>query len=93
LPVESFEIIAAGAPSRVFDEWIETLKRAGVEAKQVGIVDYDREHGHNPSPHTRGNEVYTFISTDRLEESGTFGHTESAYIEYPIAKPADRCLY
>jgi hypothetical protein len=69
LAVESFEIIAAGAPSRVFDEWVETLKRAGVEAKQIAIVDYDRAHGHNPSPHPRGNEVYVLVPAERLEES------------------------
>jgi hypothetical protein len=67
--MESFEIIAAGEPSRVFDRWVETLNRAGVEAKQIAIADYDREHGSNPIPHPRGNEVYVLVSAERLEEA------------------------
>jgi hypothetical protein len=67
--MESFEIIAAGDPCRVFDRWVETLNRAGVEAKQIAIADYDREHGYNPIPHPRGNEVYVLVSGERLEEA------------------------
>ncbi len=67
--MESFEIIGAGDPSRVFDRWVETLKRAGVEAKQIAIAEYDREHGHNPIPHPRGNEVYVVVPAERLEEA------------------------
>lgn len=67
--MESFEIIGAGDPSDVFDRWVETLKRAGVEAKQIAIVEYDREHGHNPIPHPRGNEVYVLVPSERLEEA------------------------
>ena len=67
--MESFEIIAAGDPNRVFDRWVETLKRAGVEAKQIAIAEYDREHGHNPIPHPRGNEVYVLVPAERLEEA------------------------
>jgi hypothetical protein len=37
---------------------VETLNRAGVPAKQIGIAMYDRERGHNPIPRPRGNEVY-----------------------------------
>lgn len=67
--MESFEIIGAGDPSRVLDRWVETLKRAGVEAKQITIAEYDREHGHNPIPHPRGNEVYVLVPAERLEEA------------------------
>jgi len=67
--MESFEIIGAGDPCRVFDRWVETLKRAGVEAKQIAIAEYDREHGHNPIPHPRGNEVYVVVPAERLEEA------------------------
>ena len=67
--MESFEIIGAGDPCRVFDSWVETLKRAGVEAKQIAIAEYDREHGHNPIPHPRGNEVYVLVPAERLEEA------------------------
>jgi hypothetical protein len=35
--METFEIIAAGAPCGWFDRWVETLKLAGVEAKQGRI--------------------------------------------------------
>ena len=51
--MESFEIIAAGDPNGGFDRWVETLKRAGVEAKQIAIAEYDRERGYNPIPHPR----------------------------------------
>jgi hypothetical protein len=69
LLVESFEIIAAGDPSRVFDRWVETLNLGGVEAKQIAIAEYDRGHGYNPIPHPRGNEVYVIVPTERLEEA------------------------
>jgi hypothetical protein len=45
----------------VFDQWVEKLTRAGIEAKHIAIVEYDREHGHNPTPHPRGNEVYVLV--------------------------------
>jgi len=67
--MESFEIIGAGDPCGVFDRGVETLKRAGVEAKQIAIAEYDREHGHNPIPHPRGNEVYVLVPAERLEEA------------------------
>jgi hypothetical protein len=67
--MESFEIIAAGERSLVFDRWVETLKRAGVEAKQIAIAEYDRQHGHNPIPHPRGKEVYVLVPAERLEEA------------------------
>jgi len=67
--MESFEIIGAGDRSSVFDRWVETLNRAGVAAKQIAIADYDREHGHNPTPHPRGNEMYVLVPAERLEEA------------------------
>jgi hypothetical protein len=67
--MESFEIIAAGAPCRVFDWWVEMLNRGGVEAKQIAIVEYDHEHGYNPIPHPRGNEVYVLVPSEQLEEA------------------------
>jgi hypothetical protein len=67
--MESFEIIAAGDPNRVFDRWVESLKRAGVEAKQIAIAEYDRERGYNATPHPRGKEVYVLVPAERLEEA------------------------
>jgi hypothetical protein len=67
--MEPFEIIAAGAPCGVFDQWVEKLTRAGVEAKQIAIVEYDCERGHNPTPHPRGNEVYVLVPVEHLEEA------------------------
>jgi hypothetical protein len=32
-------------------------------------AEYDREHGHNPIPHPRGNEVYVLVPAERLEEA------------------------
>ena len=69
MPMEQFEIIAAGDPCGVFDRWVETLRRAGVEAKQIAIAEYDREHGYNPTPHPRGNEVYVLVPTACLDEA------------------------
>src|ERR1700730_2332294 len=69
LHMESFEIIEAGPPNTGFDRWVETLKRAGVEAKQIAIAEYDRKHAYNPVPHPRGNEVYVLVPAERLEEA------------------------
>jgi hypothetical protein len=66
---EPFEIIASGDPNIAFDRWVETLKRAGVDAKQIAIAEYDRQHGYDPIPHPRGNEVYVLVPTERLEEA------------------------
>jgi hypothetical protein len=41
----------AGDPNSSFDRWVETLKRAGVEAKQIAIAENGRQHGYNPIPH------------------------------------------
>jgi hypothetical protein len=67
--MESFEIIAAGEPNSGFDRWVETLKRAGVQAKLIAIAEYDREHGYNPTPHPRGTEVYVLVPVERVEEA------------------------
>ncbi len=67
--MESFESIAAGQPCSVFDQWVETLVLAGIEAKLIAIADYDRVHDYNPSPHPRGDEVYVLVPADHLEES------------------------
>jgi hypothetical protein len=67
--MKSFEIIATGDPCGVFDRWVETLKRAGIEAKQLAIAEFDREHGYNTIPHPRGNEVYVLVPAERLEEA------------------------
>lgn len=65
----SFEIIAAGDPNSAFDRWVLILQRVGIQAKQMRIADYDRQQGHNPVPHPRGNEVYVLVPADRLEEA------------------------
>ena len=49
--MELFEIIAAGPPNAAFDRWVDTLKRAGIQATQIAIAAYDRERGYNPMPH------------------------------------------
>lgn len=67
--MESFEIIAAGDPNSAFDRWVDTLKGAGIQAKQIAIAEYDRENGYTPTPHPRGNEVYVLVPTERLEEA------------------------
>jgi hypothetical protein len=63
--MEPFEIIAAGDPNTGFDRWVDTLKRAGIQAKQIAIADYDRERGHNPAPHPRGNEMYVLVPAEQ----------------------------
>lgn len=67
--MESFEIIAAGDPNSGFDRWVETLRRAGIQAKQIAIAEYDRKNGYTPTPHPRGKEVYVLVPTERLEEA------------------------
>ena len=69
--MESFEIVAAGQPCTVFDRWVDALNRAGIPATQVAIADHDRERGHRPIPHPRGNEVYVLVPVERLEEALT----------------------
>jgi hypothetical protein len=48
---------------------VETLNRVGVEAKQIAIAEYGREHGHTPIPHPKGNEVYVLVPAERLQEA------------------------
>jgi hypothetical protein len=64
--MESFEIIAAGDPNSAFDRWVETLRRAGIQAKQIAIAEYDRENGYAPTPHPRGEEVYVLVPPERF---------------------------
>ena len=66
--MESFEIIAAGDPI-LFEQWVDTLRRAGIRVKQVRIAEYDRDQGYNPNPHPRGDEVYVLVPADQLEEA------------------------
>jgi hypothetical protein len=63
------EIIAAGEPCGYFDVMVRTLQNAGIGAKQLPIVEYDRQRGHIPKPHPRGNEVYVLVPVERLEEA------------------------
>jgi len=67
--MEDYEIIGAGDPSTVFDRWVGALQRAGIEAKQMRIADYDRENGHEPRPHPRGAEVYVLVRRDQVEKA------------------------
>ena len=67
--MESFEIIAAGGRNTAFDGMVDTLQRAGIDAKQVSIAEYDHQHGYNPKLHPRGNEVYVLVPVERLEEA------------------------
>lgn len=62
--MESFEIIAAGDPNTGFDRWVETLRRAGIQAKQIAIAEYDRKNGYSPDLNPRGNEVYELVPSD-----------------------------
>ena len=63
------EIIAAGEPCVYFDAMVRTLQNAGIGAEQLPIVEYDRQRGHDPKPHPRGNEVYVLVPVERLEEA------------------------
>jgi hypothetical protein len=67
--VEPLEIIAAGEPCGYFDAMVQTLQNAGIGAKQLPILEYDRQRGQNPQPHPRGNEVYVVVPVERLEEA------------------------
>lgn len=67
--MELFEIIADGPPNTAFDHWVDTLKRAGIQATQIAIADYDRERGYNPVLHPRGNEVYVLVPVEQLEDA------------------------
>lgn len=67
--MEAYEIIAAGDPSTVFDQWVVALHQAGIDAKQMTIADYDRENGYDPRPHPRGIEVYVLVPATKLEEA------------------------
>jgi hypothetical protein len=80
LRVPPYEIFAAGHPNDFFVAIVDSLRRAGIEARQVLIADYDREQGHNPIPHPRGQEVYILVPADKVSEALTLG-----------ARIGDRC--
>jgi len=67
--MEPFEIIAAGDPNSGFERWVDKLNRAGIQARQIAIADYDRERGYTPDKHPRGSEVYVLVPVEQLEEA------------------------
>ena len=67
--MDTFETIAAGQPGIVFDLWVDTLNRAGIQATQIAIADYDLKRGLDPTPHPRGNELHVLVPAERLEEA------------------------
>jgi hypothetical protein len=69
IQMQAFEIIGAGEPCGMFDSWVEILRQANIQAKQMSIADYDRQTGHNPKPHPRGSEVYVLVPTEKLEDA------------------------
>jgi hypothetical protein len=44
-------------------------RRSSLLALKPNRAEYDREHGHNPIPHPRGDEVYVLVPAERLEEA------------------------
>jgi hypothetical protein len=67
--MQVFEIIGAGEPCGMFDSWVEILRQANIQAKQMPIADYDRERWYDPEPHPRGNEVYLLVPAENLEDA------------------------
>jgi len=67
--MQVFEIIGGGEPCGMFDSWVEILRQANIQAKQISIADYDRESGYDPKPHPRGNEVYVLVPAENLEDA------------------------
>lgn len=80
LGVPPYEIFAAGFPNDYFSAIVEVLRRAGIDARQVLIADYDRDEGYNPIPHPRGQEVYVLVPADKTSEALALG-----------ARNGDRC--
>lgn len=64
--MSDYEIIGAGDPSSYFDIMVEALHRAGIQAKQMSIADYDRLTGYAPEVHPRGQEVYVLVPADKV---------------------------
>jgi hypothetical protein len=64
--MSDYEIIGAGDPSSYFDTMVEALNRAGIQAKQMSIADYDRLTGYAPKVHPRGQEVYVLVPADEV---------------------------
>jgi hypothetical protein len=67
--MSDYEIFGAGDPSAYFDTMIETLQKAGIQAKQMLIADYDRLTGHAPEVHPRGQEVYVLVPADKVSDA------------------------
>jgi hypothetical protein len=67
--MQAFEIIGAGEPRGMFDSWVEILRQANIQAKQMSIADYDRQTGHDPKPHPRGSEVYVLVPAEKLDDA------------------------
>jgi hypothetical protein len=67
--MQADEIIASGHPCDVFERWVNLLKQAGIEARQVSIADYDRQSGYDPQPHPRGQEVYVLVPRGKLNDA------------------------
>jgi hypothetical protein len=67
--MQPLEIIAAGEPNSVFDQWVDTLNQAGIPARQIAIAEYDRERGYNPDSHPRGDEVYVLVPAEQVTEA------------------------
>jgi hypothetical protein len=64
--MSDYEIIGAGDRSDYFDTMVESLHRAGIQAKQMLIADYDRLAGYAPEVHPRGQEVYVLVPADKV---------------------------
>lgn len=67
--MKGYELIAAGDPCGEFDIWVDLLKQSNIKAVQISIAEYDRQNGHTPNPHPRGNEVYVFVPAENLDEA------------------------
>ena len=65
--MSNYEILGAGDPSAYFDVMVETLQKAGIQAKQMLIADYDRLTGYDPQVHPRGTEVYVLVPADKVD--------------------------
>jgi hypothetical protein len=63
------EIIAAGVPCDMFEQWVHSLREAGIEARQVSIAEYDRQTGYSPQPHPRGQEVYVLVPGEKRNDA------------------------
>jgi len=67
--MNEYEIIAAGERNGQFDAIVDLLQRAGIQAQQMLIAEYDRLTGYDPEVHPRGAEVYVLVPIDKLAEA------------------------